>query len=261
MNNRRNLAIALGAGALLAPFGSFAQQQDKIWRIGYLSNSSMIEPRDEAFRQRLRELGYVDGKNAVIEWRFSQGEVGRNPALAAELVRLKVDCIVGAGVTPIRSAKQATGTIPIVMATIDADPVEQGFVASLARPGGNITGFTAIAYELAANRLELLKEATPKATRAAILIDPAAREAGQAHLTGTEFAARKLGMQVQVCWRHAVRRSWTAHLAAHGLGAPRYSAWWRSDGQTAIGKESLNSLPTTGCRPSTRPRNMCPLEA
>lgn len=188
----------MAAGVLAAPFAGNAQQPGKIYRIGYLSNGLAIEPREEAFRQRLSELGYVEGKNTVIEWRFNQGKLERNPELAAELVRLKVDCIVAGGVTPTRAVKQATSTIPIVMATIDADPVELGFVANLARPGGNITGFTGIAYELAGKRLELLKELVPKATRVAILMDPAGRDAGQAHMKGTEVAARKLKVQLQL---------------------------------------------------------------
>ena len=175
-----------------------AQQLKKIYRIGYLSTGPGIEPRDEAFRQRLGELGYVDGKNTTIEWRFYQGVLERSSGLAAELVRLKVDCIVATGVSSIRAAKQATDTIPIVMATIDADPVELGFIASLARPGGNVTGFTAIAYELAGKRLELIKELVPKATRAAMLVGSRDGDAHRAHLKGTEIAASKLGMQLQV---------------------------------------------------------------
>jgi ABC-type uncharacterized transport system substrate-binding protein len=190
--------MLLAAGVLAAPFAGNAQQPGKIHRIGYLSNGIGIQPPEVAFRQRLSELGYVEGKNTVIEWRFNQGKLDRNPELAAELVRLKVDCIVTVGVTPTRAAKQATSAIPILMATIDADPVELGLVANLARPGGNITGFTGIAYDLAGKRLELLKELVPKATRVAILMDPAGRDAAQAHMKGTELAAHKLKMQLQL---------------------------------------------------------------
>src|SRR5262245_61660210 len=123
----------------------------------------------------------------------------RSPGLAVELVRLKVDCIVAIGVSSARVAKQASEVVPVVIGTIDADPVELGFIASLARPGGNVTGFTGIAYELAGKRLELLKEVAPKAMRAVVLIDSRGRgEAQQAHLRGTEIAAKRLGMQLQV---------------------------------------------------------------
>src|SRR5713226_3934481 len=139
-----------------------AQQPTKVHRIGYLTGVSLstISARVEAFRQGLRELGYVEGKNIVIEWRFAEEKLDRLPALAAELVRLKVDIIVTAGPQATRPAKQATSTIPIVMAQ-DPDPVGNGFVASLARPGGNITGLATFAPELSGKQLELLKETVP----------------------------------------------------------------------------------------------------
>ena len=194
--HRRRILLAASAW----PLGAIAQPK-KIYRIGYLSTGARIEPHDEAFRQRLGELGYVDGKNAIIEWRFYQGMQERSPGMAAELVRLKADCIVTVGVSSVRAARQASGTIPIVMATLDADPVELGFIASLARPGGNVTGFTAIAYELAGKRLELIKELAPKATRAVVLVDSrGSRDAQRAHLKGIEAAASKLGLQLQVIW-------------------------------------------------------------
>ena len=129
---------------------------------------SAIPARIEAFRQGLRELGYVEGKNIVIEWRYAEGKLDRLPALAAELVRLKVDIIVTAGPTVTRAAKEATVTIPIVMA-LDNDPVGNGFVASLARPGGNITGLSTLSPELSGKQLELLKEIVPKLSRVAVL--------------------------------------------------------------------------------------------
>ena len=118
----------------------------------------------------MRELGYVEGKNIVIEWRYAEGKIDRLPALAAELVRLKVDVIVTAGPAATRAAKQATATIPIVMA-FDNDPVGSGFVANLARPGGNITGLSTFAPELSGKQLELLKEIVPKLSRVAVLGD------------------------------------------------------------------------------------------
>ena len=135
-----------------------AQQAGKAYRIGYVGNASGVGPVQEAFKIRLQEVGYAEGKNLIIEWRFSKGIGDRIPSLVAELVKLKVDCIVAVGNGPTESAKQATGTIPIVMANADDDPVRGGLVASLARPGGNVTGFTNIGSELAGKRLELLKE-------------------------------------------------------------------------------------------------------
>ena len=146
-----------------------AQQTKKIPRIGYLTVSSLSAnvARIEAFRQGLRELGYVEGKNIVIEWRSAEGKFERQGELAAELVRLKVDVIVTSGPTMTRAAKEATVTIPIVMA-FDSDPIGNGFVASLARPGGNITGLSALSPELSGKQLELLKEIIPKLSRAAV---------------------------------------------------------------------------------------------
>src|SRR5262245_35771109 len=149
-----------------------AKQPKKIPRIGYLSISSSSDSahRIEAFRQGLRDVGYVEGENIIIEWRFADGRADRlpGPGLVAELVRLKVDLIVTSGSGATRPAKEATTTIPIVM-TQDNDPVGNGFVASLARPGGNITGLTSLAHDLSGKRLELLKETVAKLTRVAIL--------------------------------------------------------------------------------------------
>jgi len=149
-----------------------AQQPKKVPRIGFLSaaSSSAISARVEAFRQGLRDLGYVEGKNIFIEWRFAEGKSGRLPSLAAELVRLKVDVIVAEAPTSTRSAKQATVTIPIVM-VFDDDPVGSGFVASLARPGGNITGLSTLSPEISGKQLELLKEIVPKLSRVGVLGD------------------------------------------------------------------------------------------
>jgi putative tryptophan/tyrosine transport system substrate-binding protein len=158
---------------LLILFGFFtpaeAQQPKKVPRIGLLStvSSSSITSRIEAFRQGLRELGYVEGKNIFIEHRSAEGKLDRLPALASELVHLKVDVIVTTGPTSTYAAKEATFTIPIVMTT-DTDPVGNGFVASLARPGGNITGLSALAPELSGKQLELLKEIVPKLSRVAV---------------------------------------------------------------------------------------------
>jgi putative ABC transport system substrate-binding protein len=194
----RTCVISLALCAILFTLYSSAQAQQpkKVYRLGYLSPRLGIDSVTEAFRQGLRELGYIEGQNLAIEWRFAKGKSDLIPELAAELVRLRLDCILAIGVGAIRAVKQLTDTIPIVMGAIDADPVELGFIASLARPGGNITGFTGIAYDIAGKRLELLKEAVPKASRAAILVDPS--PAAEAHVRETESASRNLRMQLQL---------------------------------------------------------------
>ncbi len=186
----------MAATAFLA-FVSLAEAQlpTKVPRIGYLSASSasVALPRTEAFRRGLRELGYVEGNNIVLEFRYAEGKFDHLPALAAELVRLKVDIIVTAGPIVTRPVKEATATIPTVM-TNDSDPVGSGFVASLARPGGNITGLTGLARELSGKRLELLKEIIPKISRVAILGTSDIPGNAQA-LKDTELAGAALGVQ------------------------------------------------------------------
>jgi putative ABC transport system substrate-binding protein len=174
-----------------------AQQPAKIPRVGLLAavSPSAAAARIEAFRQGLRELGYVDAKNIVIEYRYAQEILDRLPPLAAELVRLKVDVIVTAGGQATRAAKQATSTIPIVM-TNDPDPVSSGFVASLARPGGNITGLSTLAPELSGKRLELFGEVIPKLSRVAIVGTSTQPGHAQA-LKELELAAKKFKVQIQ----------------------------------------------------------------
>ena len=184
----------LGALLFALSVPTAAQQQKKVPRIGYLSLRSGIDSREEAFRKGLRELGYVEGQNIVIEWRFAKGKEDLLPALASELVRLKPDVIVAAGTQAIQAPKRATTTIPIVIGQV-GDPVQSGFVASLARPGGNITGFSTIS-PLAGKRLELLKEAFPKVSRVAFLRDPRNPGTGDA-LKEIETAARATGVQLQ----------------------------------------------------------------
>jgi putative tryptophan/tyrosine transport system substrate-binding protein len=166
-----------------------AQQPAKVHRVGFLTANdfSALAARIEALRQGLRELGYVEGKNIVIEYRYAEGKLDRLPALAAELVRLKVDIIVSAGPQSTRAVKEATVTIPIVMA-FDFDPVGNGFVASLARPGGNITGLSTLAPEISGKQLELLKEIVPGLSRVAVLGN--STDPGNAQVVGeTERAA------------------------------------------------------------------------
>jgi putative ABC transport system substrate-binding protein len=174
-----------------------AQQPTNIPRIGFLSavSPSTISARIEAFRQGLRELGYVEGKNVTTEWLYAEGKLDRLPALAAELVRLKVDVIVSAGPTVTRPTKEATVTIPIVMA-LDDDPVGSGFVASLARPGRNITGLSTLAPEISGKQLELLKEIVPKLSRVAV-IGNSTRAGNAQMLKETELAAGVLRVQLQ----------------------------------------------------------------
>jgi ABC-type uncharacterized transport system substrate-binding protein len=153
-----------------------AQQPKKVPRIGYLSagNLTSESSRAEAIRLALRDLGYIEGQNIAFEYRYAEGKPDRFPALAAELVGLKVDIIVvGGGNRIVPAAKNATKTIPIVMTGPGLDPVEAGFVESLARPGGNVTGLTNLGMELGGKRLELLKEAVPKVARVAVLYDRA----------------------------------------------------------------------------------------
>jgi ABC-type uncharacterized transport system substrate-binding protein len=167
--NKKILIWLLATVLLTTAPPAEAQQPTKVPRIGFLGGVSLSAQtaRHEAFRQGLRELGYVEGKNIVIDWRSADGKLDRLPALASELVRLKVDIIVTPGASPTRAAKAATSTIPIVMTQV-GDPVGSGFVASLARPGGNITGLSTFDPELGGKRLELLKEVVPKLSRVAV---------------------------------------------------------------------------------------------
>ena len=173
MTTRRDLLIALGAGGCALPFLSFAQQSAKVARIGYLGPTSAesAAPRLAALRKGLRELGRIEGKNLVIEFRWADDQYDRLPALAAELVQLKVDLIVTHGTPGTRAAKKATSTIPIVMA-ISGDALLTGLVANLKRPDGNITGSTFFNPELAAKRLEVLKDTFPAIKRIAVLHNP-----------------------------------------------------------------------------------------
>src|SRR5215475_6324164 len=177
-----------------------AQQPTKVTRIGYLSNADAAtdSARAGGIRRALRELGYIEGQNIAFEYRYAEGKVDRAPELAAELVRLNVDIIVVAGGDiQIRAAKNATKTIPIVMAGQGSDPVEAGFVQSLARPGGNVTGLTGLNTELGGKRLELLKEAVPKLSRVAVLYDPAIPQSLHAVKELLPADARALKLTIQ----------------------------------------------------------------
>jgi putative tryptophan/tyrosine transport system substrate-binding protein len=172
MTSRRKLLIALGAGALAAPFGCFAQKQrSKVARIGFLESASPHARGRDALMAGLHALGYVEGKTIFIEDRWAEGKYERLPILAAELVRMKVDVIMAASPPAIRAVQQATATIPIVMVRT-GNPVASGFVASLSRPGGNITGLSNISVDLNAKHLELLRDAIPKLSRVTVLMNP-----------------------------------------------------------------------------------------
>ena len=189
MTTRRSLILALGSGVLATPFASFAQQAGKapapapgkIWRVGFLADNARPASIDAhfhgAFARGLRDLGYVEGKNLFIEWRYAENRPELLPALAAELVRLNVDVIVTQGSLPTQAAQTATSTIPIMFVG-PGDPVGAGLVKSLARPGGNITGLSSIAGDLSPKRLELLlamtATVTPKVSRVAMLVNPRA---------------------------------------------------------------------------------------
>jgi ABC-type uncharacterized transport system substrate-binding protein len=189
------VAVVLLAVAVIAE----AQQPKKVPRIGYLTSGDAAtdSPRSEGIRLALRERGYIEGQNLAIEYRYSEGKSDRFPELAAELVRLKVDIIVVATGATVQAAKNATQTIPIVMAGLPADPVERGLVHSLARPGGNVTGITTLSRELAGKRLELLKEAVPKIARVAVLYDPAIPASVTEVREVLPVAARALGLTVR----------------------------------------------------------------
>jgi putative ABC transport system substrate-binding protein len=227
------MIICLFAATLLSTVSiAEAQHPTKIPRIGYLvaAPPPAVSARIEAFRQRLREIGYVEGKTIVIESRYAEGKLERLPALAAELVNLKVDVILSSGPAVTRPAKEATRTIPIVMAQ-DDDPVGNGFVASLARPGGNVTGLSSLAPELSGKRLELLKETIPQLTRLAILGTSATPGTAQG-LRETELAAGAFRIQVQY---HDVK----------GLGdiepAFRAASQWHAEAILVLGGPVLNS--------------------
>ena len=171
MATRRNVLLALGAGAVAAPLAVFSQDQPRVWQIGFLAADSASTRLYDSFRQGMREQGYVEGKTCIIEARFADGRYDRLPVLAQELLRAKVDVIVAGTTLGVQAAKKATTSVPIVMVAIP-DPIGEGFVASLSRPGGNITGLTTIVTEASAKHVELLRGVIPHLSRIAVLINP-----------------------------------------------------------------------------------------
>jgi len=228
----KTLGVALCAALLALSFPVKAQQTAKVPRIAYIAGSfpSAVSTRVDAFRQRLRELGYEEGKTIVVEYRYAEGKLERLPAIVDELVRLKANIILSAGPAVTRPAKEATKTIPIVMMQ-DDDPVGNGFVASLARPGGNITGLSSLAPEMSGKRLELLKELIPHLSRVAVL--GTSTQPGNAQgLRETELAAAAYKIQVQ-------------YQDVRGLSdiepAFRAASQWRAEAVLILGGPVLNS--------------------
>jgi putative ABC transport system substrate-binding protein len=198
MNTRRKLIVALGAGALAVPLASFARQQGKVWRVAFLSPRPRPASLDSdiygAFQQGMRELGYVEGKNLVIEWRFADNKVERLPGLAAELVQLKVDVILASANQAISAAQKTTTTIPIVMGN-STDPIGSSFVKSLAHPGGNITGLSNLSEDFSPKHLEMLRGMMPRLSRVAVLLNPAS-PSHSTILKSVQAAAQSAGVTI-----------------------------------------------------------------
>jgi len=195
MNRRDTVLTLLALGAV--PHIAIAQPSSKVWRIGYLSPGSGPNAFVDAFREELRSLGYIEGRNLSIEYRYAAGKEDRMPELAAELVRLKVDVIVTPATPTIAAAMRTTSTIPIVMIA-PTDAVGSGLVASLARPGGNVTGMTYLSTDLAGKRLQLLREVLPKATRVAVLALKGNSGATELFLEKLQVAAQQMGVTLIV---------------------------------------------------------------
>ena len=197
MNKRRRLVIAIGAGAVTAPLHSFAQQ-GKVWRVGILTSRNRPASLDSEsfgqFMRGMRELGYIEGKNLQVEFRWAEGKYERLASLATELVQLKVDVIVVAGAQDIEAAMKATSTIPIVMAT-SPDPVVSGFAKTLAHPGGNVTGLTNFTVDISPKLFEMLQSTAPKLSRVAVLMNPV-NSSHVGVLNSVESAAQKTSVKV-----------------------------------------------------------------
>jgi putative tryptophan/tyrosine transport system substrate-binding protein len=213
--SKKVVGLAICAVLLVLDIPTNAQQPKKVPRIGYLTSTDPATEsiRFEPFRAALRERGYIEGQNIAIEYRYAEGKVDRFSELAAELVRLKVDVIVAAGGNRIiLAAKNATKTIPIVMMGAGVDPVEAGFVESLARPGGNVTGITTLSRELGGKRLELLKEAVPKVARVAVLYDAGSPGIVLDVKEVLPVAARALGLTIRFKQLYLVEKCLPLHI-------------------------------------------------
>ena len=232
-----------------------AQQPKKVPRIGYLSNNdpALESARSEAIRLAMRELGYIEGQNIATEYRYAEGKRDLFPQIAAELVSLKVDIILVSGNPPMRAAMNATKTIPIVMMGAGGDPVEAGFIESLARPGGNVTGITNLNRELGGKRLELLKETVPKLARVAVLYDPAISDSVLDVKEVLPDAARALGLTSQH-WEVRTADDFDGVFAAiskwrpDGLYVPASGPIMRPEGKRIAGFALKSRLPSVGTR-------------
>ena len=246
--------MLVGGAAAAWPFSVFAQQPAKVARIGYLLTSPLGSPEGkeslDAFRQGLRERGYVEGQNILIEYRAADKKIERFPGLATELAHLNVDLIVAPNTPAALAAKQATTTIPIVVQVM-GDPVTDGLVTSLARPGGNITGLTFLGPELAAKRLDLLKQAVPGASRVAVLWHPGAygKRTTTDMLRATEAAARTLAVELQFVEVHETDEFEHAFSALTTNGAdalfPLPSPMFYLERRRIVGLATKYRLPST----------------
>jgi putative tryptophan/tyrosine transport system substrate-binding protein len=252
MTKKKSIALALYTLLFALCLPAQAQQQKKVPRIGYLSATDPASDaaRSEAIRLGLRALGHIEGQNLAIEYRYAQGKIDRLPALAAELVRLKVDIIVAAGGTnAIVAAKNATGTIPIIMMGAGLDPVEAGLVQSLAHPGGNITGITNLTGDLSGKRLELFKEAVPKVARLAVLYDPATADSVHDVKEVLPVAALALGLTLR-SWEVRARENFDEVFAAiskwrpDGLYVPRRGPLMRTNENRIVGFALKSRFPS-----------------
>jgi len=243
------IGVALSTMVFALCYSAEAQQPKKVPRIGYLSSTDPAREsaRFEAIRLALRERGHIEGQNIASEYRYAEGKRDRYSEFAAELVRLKVDIIVTAGGDPmIQAAMNATETIPIIMVGGGADPVEAGYVKSLARPGGNVTGLTNLGRELSGKRLELLKEAVPKVARVAVLYNPAAPSAIE--LKEVQRPARALGLTIQPWEVRAAddfEKVFTAHIKQRPDGVYVIGgALMRNNEKRTVGLAIKNRLPS-----------------
>lgn len=240
MNYRRKFILTLGAGSLAASLSSFAQSPGKVWRIGILANrnrpASIESDPYGYFMSAMRDLGYVDGKNLKVEFRWAQGQHERLDELAAELVRLKVDVIVVAGAQDIDAVRRATSTIPVVMST-SPDPVASGFVKTLAHPGGNITGLTNFTVDISPKLFEMLQSIVPKLSRVAILMNPV-NSSHTGVLKSIEPQAQKAGVKVlpvKAATAAAIEQAFLTmvHWKAGGVLVPRDGFFIQHVGQIA----------------------------
>jgi putative ABC transport system substrate-binding protein len=252
MTTRRQLLSFLGASALAAPLASFAQQPGKIWRVGFLAVRHVdfvdTDYHYGPFRQGMRELGYVEGRNLAIEWRSAEGKGERLPELAAQLVQLKVDVIVTAGTPATSAAQKATGTIPIVIAAA-TDPVGSGFVKSLSHPGANITGLSSLSLDISPKNLEIMLSIVPKLSHVALLMNPA-NSSHVAVLKSTQAAAQKLNIKVlpvEARTAPEIERAFSAMTREHaGAVIVAIDSFFIQQGGQIAALAAKNRLPSMG---------------